>query len=147
MGALKPPPTLTEIKRMEILDYLFEKGKPPLDESEMPVETSILQDYEALVALLTYATWKGEPRQTSTITLGYSSGSWFARLNDPENTRSTTGGGKSIAEAIESLSSIVLSGRNARWYYWKGNPTSNGRKPVVSSVKSESRKRPRGKSA
>lgn len=131
---------------MEILDYLFEKSKPPVDESDMPVESSILSDYEAIVALLTYSTWKGKPREVSTLSIGWQAPEWFARMSDPENRRSLTSTGKSVVEAIESLSKHLLLGKDARWYPWRGSPTSNGKSASNSSTHSVKAKKSRGKS-
>lgn len=131
---------------MEILDYLFEKSKPPVDEGDYPAETSIFQDYDALVAMLTYSTWKGEPRQVSTVTVGYTAPTFYARLNDYENRRSLSGEGKSVSLAIESLNQSLLLGEKARWYNWPANPTKSGGRPSTSSNGSGTRPKSRGKS-
>lgn len=129
---------------MEILDYLFEKGKPAVDASDFPPETSFLQDYDAMVALLTYSSWKGEPRQVSVLQMGYTHPEWWCRLSDPQNRRSLTGSGKNLALALESLSASLVLGKEARWYYWPGGPTIAGAKSSTSSNGSATKKKSRG---
>lgn len=102
---------------MEILDYLFEKSKPPVDESDMPDEKTVLDGLEAVKAMLTFSHWNGEPRDLSTLRIGYQRPDWVATLTDGDNERSLTIVGKTVQEAIESLDRVLLS-REPHWYYW-----------------------------
>lgn len=131
---------------MEILDYLFRKAQPPVDESDLPTESSILQDYEALVALLTYPSWEGEPRALSELKIRYDSPEWVAGLSDVQNRRSATGRGKTVVAAIEDLNRNLLT-RECRWYSWDRNPTQGGNgKSSISLPRSARAAKPRGKS-
>lgn len=118
---------------MEILDYLFEKGKPPLDESEMPGEKTVFDGFDAIRSLLTFQTWKGEPRKLSTMTIAWSIDGWRASLNDLDNGRVTSYTGVDVAGAIEGLDAQLVS-KNPRWFYWREQYGSkkNG-KPETSS--------------
>jgi len=110
---------------MEILDYLFEKSKPPVDEGDMPAEASILADYDAIRALLTFTHWNGEPRQLSSLRITYQKPDWVATLVDTDNERSLSATGKCVATAIESLNKYLLE-RVGRWYYWPSKKTQAG---------------------
>lgn len=132
---------------MEILDYLFEKSKPCRDESDLPDEKTVLDGYEALRALMTYETWKGEPRQLSNLTVGYSKPEWFARLVDYDNERTTSMTGKTVAAAIESLDKVLVSG-TAIWRNWGagGYGKKKGAGSTASSRKSSVNGKSRGES-
>lgn len=143
MAVPPTPPTKGKANSMEILDYLFEKSKPCQHESELPDEKTVLDGYESLRALMTYATWKGEPRQLSNLTVGYSDPEWFARLVDYDNERTTSMTGKTVAEAIESLDKVLCSGA-AIWRNWGAG--GYGKKKGVRSAASCKRLSGNGKS-
>jgi len=124
---------------MEILDYLFEKSKPPVDESDIPDEKTLLADMEAIRAMLTFTHWEGEPRELSTMRISYQSPDWSATLSDPDNRRSLTATGRSVQEAVESLNKYLIE-RVGRWYYWPGkNGASGAGKSTISSKPSGAR--------
>lgn len=125
MGYFHPPYPMQRRKAMDMLDYLFEKSKGPVDESEFTLEKTVLDGYEATQFMLAYETWKGEPRQKSTLTLAYGTGEWIARINDVDNRRSAYASGKDVASAIESLDKQILS-KEPRWNYW--GPEIGGRR-------------------
>lgn len=106
----------------DILDSLFEKDKPYKDDSQLPDESTILDGYDTLRALMTYETWKGEPREKATLSLFYANGEWVCRLVDVDNRRSFASGGKDLAAAVSSLESVLITGK-PNWYYW---PKANG---------------------
>jgi len=117
----------------DILDYLFEKSKPPIDASDLPDEKTVLDGHDAIRSLLTFPTWKGEPRELSQLTVLYQSPDWVARLSDYDNRRSCSATGKTVASAIESLNGLLLSG-NPRWYCWPTRPgEARKKKPATSS--------------
>lgn len=105
---------------MEILDYLFEKGKPCKDESEFELDKTVLDGFEAIQTMMIWETWKGEPRERATLTLAWNGVEWIARLNDSDNRRSSYSTGKSVSGAIESLEHQLVSGQ-PRWSYWNTN--------------------------
>ena len=102
---------------MAILDELFERDKPPEDESSFNFDKTILDGYEAIQSLCCFSKWKGIPRQKSTLTISYHEGLWSARLNDYENSRSFSSTGVDAASALESLDR-VLCGNKVNWYTW-----------------------------
>jgi len=116
----------------DILDYLFEKSKPPVDQSELPDEKTVLDGHDAIRSMLTFPTWKGEPRELSTLAIGWQAPDWFARLSDYDNRRSSTALGKTVQAALESLEKQLLSD-NPRWYAWPKQSGDQKRKKSVSS--------------
>jgi hypothetical protein len=109
---------------MVTIDSLFANDKPDPDESELPHDVTVFDGYEALNSLCLYDKWKGTPRERSSVTIRYSSGEWGASLNDVDNQRSVSYGGKTIAAALEGLDAVLCSGK-VNWYYWGSR---NGKK-------------------
>jgi len=105
---------------MEILDYLFEKGKPSPDESEIVFDKTVFDGLEALQSLCLFAKWKGEPRERSQVTIYWDGSMWVARLSDSDNRRSSSASGSSVQHAIANLDAQLCSGE-PRWYYWPTN--------------------------
>lgn len=130
---------------MEILDYLFEKSKPPLDESDIPDEKTVLEGLEAIKALLTFTHWNGEPRELSNMRVTYQRPDWVATLIDPDNGRSLSVVGRTVQDAIELLDKALLS-RDGRWYYWQQKNSARGAgKSAASSNGSGKRAKSPGK--
>lgn len=120
---------------MEILDYLFEKGKPHRDESDIELDKTVLDGHEALQTMMLWDTWKGEPRERSALYIAWNGDEWVARLNDGDNRRSSYSTGKSVSMAIESLEHQLVSGQ-PRWSYWG---SYNGKKKIAKSATSSNK--------
>lgn len=83
----------------------------------------LLDGCDTIDAFLTFPTVKGEPREASTLTLGWDGRERYARLVDADNRRSLTAEGSTFRECCEVLEAKLQS-NPVRWYTWK---TFNGK--------------------
>jgi hypothetical protein len=103
---------------MDIMDGLFEDGKPTPDESELVPDKTVFDGLEAINSLCIYRTWKGKPRDPSGVSIKASLEGWSATLVDYDNDRSVCVSGKTVEHALAFLDSLLCSGK-VNWYYWK----------------------------
>jgi hypothetical protein len=103
---------------MDIMDCLFEDGKPNPDESEYSPDCTVFDELEAINSLCIFRRWKGVPRDPSAVSIKACSDGWACTLVDYDNDRSVCMTAKTVALALDSLNNLLVSGA-VNWYYWK----------------------------